>query len=59
MPNQIVTEAIDAVASGENLSIEQAQAVLREIMSGGVDEAQTATAPPCGALSNASARLSV
>jgi anthranilate phosphoribosyltransferase len=42
MPNQIVTEAIDAVASGENLSIEQAQAVLREIMSGGADEAQTA-----------------
>jgi anthranilate phosphoribosyltransferase len=42
MPNQIVTDAIDAVASGVNLSTEQAQAVLREIMSGGVDEAQTA-----------------
>jgi anthranilate phosphoribosyltransferase len=42
MPNQIVTEAIDAVAFGVNLSTEQAQAVLREIMSGGVDEAQTA-----------------
>jgi anthranilate phosphoribosyltransferase len=42
MPNQIVTEAIDAVASGVNLSTDQAQAVLREIMSGGVDDAQTA-----------------
>jgi anthranilate phosphoribosyltransferase len=42
MPNQIVTDAIDAVAFGVNLSTEQAQAVLREIMSGSVDEAQTA-----------------
>jgi anthranilate phosphoribosyltransferase len=42
MPNQIVTEAIDAVASGEDLSIERAQSVLREIMSGDVDDAQTA-----------------
>jgi anthranilate phosphoribosyltransferase len=42
MPNQIVTDAIDAVASGVDLSTEQAQAVLREIMSGGVDETQTA-----------------
>ena len=42
MPNQIVTEAIDAVASGQDLSTEQAQSVLREIMSGDVDEAQTA-----------------
>jgi anthranilate phosphoribosyltransferase len=42
MPNQIVTDAIDAVASGVNLSTEQAQAVLREIMSGSVDETQTA-----------------
>ena len=42
MPNEIVTEAIDAVASGEDLSTEQAQGVLREIMSGAVDEAQTA-----------------
>jgi anthranilate phosphoribosyltransferase len=42
MPNQIVTEAIDAVASGEDLSADRAQSVLREIMSGGVDEAQTA-----------------
>ena len=42
MPNKIVTEAIDAVASGVDLSTDQAQAVLREIMSGGVDDAQTA-----------------
>jgi anthranilate phosphoribosyltransferase len=42
MPNQIVTEAIDAVVSGQDLSTEQAQRVLREIMSGEVDEAQTA-----------------
>jgi anthranilate phosphoribosyltransferase len=42
MPNEIVTDAIDAVASGENLSTEQSQEVLREIMGGGVDEAQTA-----------------
>jgi anthranilate phosphoribosyltransferase len=42
MPNTTVTEAIDAVASGEDLSTDQAQRVLREIMSGEVDEAQTA-----------------
>ena len=42
MPNEIVTEAIDAVASGQDLSTDQAQSVLREIMGGGVDEAQTA-----------------
>ncbi len=42
MPNPIVTEAIDAVAAGENLSTEEAQSVLREIMNGEVDEAQTA-----------------
>src|SRR3954451_18668078 len=42
MPNEIVTEAIDAAASGQDLTTEQAQDVLREIMSGAVDEAQTA-----------------
>ena len=42
MPNQIVTDAIDAVASGEDLTAEQAQGILREIMSGAVDETQTA-----------------
>ena len=42
MPNATVTEAIDLVASGRDLTSEQAERVLREIMSGAVDEAQTA-----------------
>ena len=42
MPNEILTRAIDAVASGTDLSAEQAQEVLREIMTGNVSEAQTA-----------------
>jgi anthranilate phosphoribosyltransferase len=42
MPNQILTEAIDRVASGIDLSADEAAAVLREIMSGDVSEAQTA-----------------
>jgi anthranilate phosphoribosyltransferase len=42
MPNEIVTEAIDAAASGQDLTTEQAQSVLREIMVGAVDDAQTA-----------------
>ncbi len=42
MPNEIVTEAIDTVASGQDLSTQQAQRILREIMSGSVEEAQTA-----------------
>jgi len=42
MPNQVLTRAIDAVASGTDLSAEQAQAVLAEIMAGDVGEAQTA-----------------
>jgi anthranilate phosphoribosyltransferase len=42
MPNEIVTAAIDAAASGQDLTTEQAQRVLREIMSGSVDESQTA-----------------
>ena len=42
MPNQVLTRAIDAVASGTDLSAEQAQAVLAEIMAGEVGEAQTA-----------------
>ena len=32
MPNEVLTEAIDAVASGTDLSAEQAQEVLGEIM---------------------------
>jgi anthranilate phosphoribosyltransferase len=42
MPNQAVTEAIDLVASGENLTSDQASEVLQEIMSGSVEDAQTA-----------------
>jgi anthranilate phosphoribosyltransferase len=42
MPNEIVTEAIDAAASGQDLTTEQARSVLREIMVGAVDDAQTA-----------------
>ena len=42
MPNEVLTRAIDAVASGTDLSAEQAQEVLGEIMAGEVGEAQTA-----------------
>jgi anthranilate phosphoribosyltransferase len=42
MPNSTVSEAIDLVASGKDLRAEQAQAVLREIMSDAVGDAQTA-----------------
>src|SRR6185503_7896288 len=42
MPNDLLTKAIDAVASGRDLSAEQAQEVLAEIMAGRVGEAQTA-----------------
>ena len=42
MPNDVLTHAIDTVASGTDLSAEQAQAVLAEIMAGEVGEAQTA-----------------
>ena len=42
MPNSTVTEAIDQVASGRHLSAEQAQQVLRQIMSDAVEPAQTA-----------------
>ena len=41
-PNEVVTEAIDAVASGEDLSADQAQRVLHRIMSDTVEPAQTA-----------------
>jgi anthranilate phosphoribosyltransferase len=40
--NPIVTEAIDRAASGRDLSSEQAQGVLSEIMNDAVGEAQTA-----------------
>jgi anthranilate phosphoribosyltransferase len=42
MPNSAVSEAIDLVASGKDLGAGEAQAVLREIMSDAVGEAQTA-----------------
>src|SRR3977135_3600763 len=42
MPNEIVTNAIDRVASRIDLSSEEAAAVLREIMEGRVSEAQSA-----------------
>ncbi len=42
MPNDILTSAIDAVSSGHDLTAEQAQEVLAEIMAGSVGEAQTA-----------------
>ncbi len=42
MPNDVLTSAIDAVASGRDLTAEEAQQVLAEIMAGGVSEAQIA-----------------
>jgi anthranilate phosphoribosyltransferase len=42
MPNELVTHAIDRVASRIDLSSEEAAAVLREIMQGRVSEAQSA-----------------
>lgn len=42
IPNQILTDAIDRVASGEDLPAETSSDVLDEIMSGRVGEAQTA-----------------
>jgi anthranilate phosphoribosyltransferase len=42
VPNEVVTEAIDAVASGEDLSADRAEHVLQQIMSDAVEPAQTA-----------------
>jgi anthranilate phosphoribosyltransferase len=42
LPNAVLTEAIDRVASGSDLSSDDAAAVLREVMSGEASEAQTA-----------------
>ena len=42
MPNPVLTDAIDRVASGENLPAADAAAVLREIMEGAASEAQAA-----------------
>src|SRR4051812_34080880 len=41
MPNDIVTRAIDAVASGDHLTADHAAAVLAEIMEGRSSEVQT------------------
>ena len=42
MPNPVLTEAIDRVAGGADLSADQASAVLREVMEGRASERQTA-----------------
>jgi anthranilate phosphoribosyltransferase len=42
LPNDVVTTALDRVASGHDLSSEEAAAVLREIMEGRVTEVQSA-----------------
>jgi len=42
MPNEILTRAIDAVASGEHLTADHASAALAEIMEGRAGEVQTA-----------------
>jgi anthranilate phosphoribosyltransferase len=42
MPNEILTRAIDAVASGEHLTSDHASVVLAEIMEGRAGEIQTA-----------------
>jgi anthranilate phosphoribosyltransferase len=42
LPNPVLTEAIDRVASGADLSSDDAAAVLREVMAGEATEAQTA-----------------
>src|SRR3954467_14205142 len=42
MPNPVLTEAIDLLATRQDLSVEQAAGVLAEIMSGNASETQTA-----------------
>jgi anthranilate phosphoribosyltransferase len=42
MPNPVLTEAIDRLAAGEDLSGDEAERVLREVMEGNASEAQTA-----------------
>jgi anthranilate phosphoribosyltransferase len=42
MPNEVLTEAIDKVASGADLSTEEAARVMREVMEGHGSEVQTA-----------------
>ena len=42
MANPVLTEAIDRVASGEDLAADEASRVLREVMEGNASEAETA-----------------
>jgi anthranilate phosphoribosyltransferase len=42
LPNPVLTEAIDRLASGESLSTEAAASVLREVMAGEASDAQAA-----------------
>jgi anthranilate phosphoribosyltransferase len=42
MPNPVLTEAIDRIAAGGDLSADEAARVLREVMEGRVSEAQSA-----------------
>jgi anthranilate phosphoribosyltransferase len=42
VPNQILTEAIDRVAAGEDLSADEASRVLHEVMKGNASESQAA-----------------
>ncbi len=42
MPNPLLTEALERIASGDDLPAEDAAAVLREVMEGRASEAQTA-----------------
>jgi anthranilate phosphoribosyltransferase len=42
MSNPVLTSAIDRVASGDDLSADEAALVLREVMEGGASEAETA-----------------
>ena len=42
MPNPVLTDAIDRLAAGEDLSGDEAERVLREVMEGNASEAQTA-----------------
>ena len=42
MPNPVLTEAIDRLASGQDLSADEAERVLAEVMEGNATETQTA-----------------
>jgi anthranilate phosphoribosyltransferase len=42
MPNPVLTQAIDRLAAGEDLTADEASEVLRDVMSGNASEAETA-----------------